>query len=47
MKEEDILLEQTAIDYDMPLWLVNKVYKDDRPNFYTKLEELLVKRRKE
>lgn len=47
MTEENILLEQTAIDYDMPLWLVEKVYKDDRTNFYTKLEELLAERRKE
>lgn len=46
MCELKTLLYQTAEDYDIPMWLVEKTYKEDKDNFYEKLEELLVERRK-
>lgn len=41
MNELKILLDQTAIDYDLPLQLVEETYKNYKDNFYEKLEELL------
>lgn len=37
-------LERTSEDYDIPLWLVEKTYKDYKVSFYEKLEEILIER---
>lgn len=40
-------IEQTARDYDLPVWVVEKASKQYPDDIYGRLEEILVERRSE
>ncbi len=42
--ENKNFIEQTAKDYDMPVWVVEKIQAKHPENFYEKLEEYLMER---